>query len=241
MICFTKIDYIKYTILGMFCMYILLFLFYDSFIISAIGSLAGILFVKVMKLYRLNQQKRAIKKQFKECLHAISTSISVGKSIENAFDMAYEDLSMLYSEEVFIMVEIKKIIAKVAMNTPIESALYEFALRANDEDISNFVTIFMASKRTGGNLREIMQSTSAVIHDKIEFLDNIYVLVTGKKFEHMIMMVLLPLFIFYLRINAADFIQVMYTTLVGRMVMSLSLLLYATSFYIGYKIVSLEV
>lgn len=241
MICFTTFDYIKYTVIGMFCMFILLMLFYDHLVISCVGSISGICMIKVMKVYHFNRQKRAVKKQFRECLHAVSTSISVGKSIENAFDMAYEDLSMLYSEETFIMVEIKKIIAKVAMNTPIESALYEFALRANDEDISNFVTIFMATKRTGGNLREIMQSTSAVIHDKIEFLDNIHVLVTGKKFEHMIMMVLLPLFILYLRLNAGDFIMIMYTTLIGRLVMSLSLLLYAVSFYIGYKIVSLEV
>lgn len=241
MYCFTKLDYIKYGFIGIACAYLMLYLFYNNFIISLVGSVSGISIISWMKAVRYKHYQHSVKKQFKEGLYALSTSIQVGKSMENAFELAIKDLSLLYDEKDFIMIHFKKIISKLAMNKPIESALYDFALTSNDEDIYNFVMIFITSKRAGGSVVEIMQSTSQVIHDKIEFLEHVRLLITNKKYEHGLMMIILPLMLVYFKLNNAEFLDVMYTTIPGRIVMTISLLLYMISFYIGYKIVSIEV
>jgi len=238
---FGKKDYIKYALLGMIGVFLILYLFYDQLIVSIIGSILGIYFIKYMKQYHYNAYKREIKKQFKEGLYALSSSIQVGKSIESAFVLAVEDLRLLYDETDFIIRHFKKIISKLSMNIPIENALLDFAIEAEDEDIHNFVIILISTKRSGGNIIEIMRSTSNVIHDKLEILDGIKLLVTQKKYEQHIMMLIMPVLVCYLKFNAKSIMEVMYSTWTGRCVMSISLLLYFLSYYIGYKIVSIEV
>ncbi|MDA3847185.1 MAG: type II secretion system F family protein [Vallitaleaceae bacterium] len=238
---FCRMDYIKYALIGISGVFLILYLFYDQLIISMIGSVLGIFFIKYMKLYHYNAHKREIKKQFKEGLYALSSSIQVGKSIESAFVMAVNDLRLLYADTDFIIRHFKRIISKLSMNIPIEEALLDFAIESEDEDIQNFVVILVSTKRSGGNIIEIMRSTSNVIHDKLEILDGIKLLVTQKKYEQHIMMLIMPVLVCYLKVSATNIMDVMYTTLAGRCVMTISLLLYMISYYIGYKIVSIEV
>lgn len=234
-------DYIKYMLVGMLGCFGLLYLFYGHVLISLFGSLLGVFFVRYMKFYRYNKWRKDIKVQFKEGLYTLSSSVQVGKSIENAFQVAVDDLRMIYDESSFIIVHFKKIVSKLSMSVPVEKALLEFAIEADDEDIYNFAVILISTKRSGGNMVEIIRSSSQVIHDKLDVLEGIRVTISQKRYEQQIMMLILPLMMLYMKFNASDMMHVMYTTFIGRVMMTVALGLYVFSYYIGYRIMAIEV
>lgn len=236
-----KRDYVKYMMIGMVGCGLLIHLFYNHILISVMGSVLGIFFVRYMKYHRYNQWRKDIKVQFKEGLYTLSSSIQVGKSIENAFQVAVDDLKLLYKDDAFIIVHFKKIVSKLSMSIPVEKALLEFAIEADDEDIYNFAVILISTKRAGGNMVEIISSSSQVIHDKLDVLDGIRVTIAQKRYEQQVMMLILPLMMVYMKINATDMMNVMYTTFMGRVVMTIALGLYIFSYYVGYKIMAIEV
>lgn len=236
------IERIKYGIIGILGFYFLALLFYGNRNIAFILSWLGILYVPIKKQGLIRARKKVLKKQFKESLYALSSSISVGKSVELAFLEALNDLKIIfYDQEAFILSEFELIVRKICMNESIESALLDFALRAEDEDIMNFTNVFITAKRTGGNLVEIMKYTITSINEKIEIIENINVIITGKKYEQQILTLLLPLIILYLNVFSSGFVNVLYTTIRGRIAMTGALGLYILSFIISRKVIEIEV
>lgn len=233
---------VKYSIIGFIGMFILGGLFYESIIISFMIGCLGIFYMPYKNQLIIKERKKRLKEQFKEALYALSSSISVGKSIELAFVEALKDLRFIYySEDVYIIKEFEYIVRRISMNESIENALLDFALRAEDEDITNFTNVFITAKRTGGNLVEIMKYTNTIINEKMEIMENIEILVTNKKYEQKILALLVPFIILYLRVFSSGFLDVMYQTIKGRIAMSIALALYIISFVVGKRVVNIEV
>lgn len=233
---------IKYSVLAMGVIFVFLYLFYGSVWLSAIFCGIGILYLPYKKKELIRSRKKRLRQQFKEGLFALSSSISVGKSIEQAFIDARNDLRIIYWEqETYIIKEFETIARKVAMNETIESALIDFSRRADDEDIQNFTNVFLTAKRAGGNLVEIMKYTTATINEKIEIMETIDILLTGKKYEQRILGLMVPLIIVYLRLFSSGFLDVMYQTIVGKCAMTVALAVYLLSLVLSKKVVDIEV
>jgi len=238
----SNFEKIKYGAMGIGGFFLLAMLFYGQLMIALPFSFIGILYIPYQKKILISERKKRLKKQFKEGLYALSSSISVGKSVELAFVEALNDLKIIYYEEdTYIIEEFTYIVRKVSMNDSIESALLDFALRAEDEDITNFTNVFITAKRTGGNLVEIMKYTTTTINEKIEIMENINVLITGKKYEQKILAFLVPFIILYLHVFSSEFLEVMYHSLRGRIAMTVALMLYLVSFIVSKKVVEIEV
>lgn len=238
----SKIEKLKYGCFGISGLFLLAMLFYGQIIIALPVSLFGILYIPYKKKVLVGERKKKLKEQFKEGLYALSSSISVGKSVELAFIEALNDLRVIYyDDDTYIIEEFGYIVRKIAMNDSIESALLDFALRAEDEDITNFTNVFITAKRTGGNLVEIMKYTTTTINEKMMIMENINVLITGKKYEQKILAFLVPFIIIYLHLFSSGFLEVMYKTLRGRIAMTAALLLYIVSFIVSKKVVDIEV
>lgn len=238
----TKLERLKYGCIGIIGFFFLSMLFYGQIMVAILVSVMGLLYIPYKKKVLITQRKKKLKEQFKEGLYALSSSISVGKSVEIAFIDALNDLKIIYyDEETFILEEFGYIVRKIAMNDSIESALLDFALRAEDEDITNFTNVFITAKRTGGNLVEIMKYTTTTINEKLEIMENINVLITGKKYEQKILALLVPFIVIYLHVFSSGFLDVMYNTLRGRIAMTIALILYLVSFIVSKKVVDIEV
>lgn len=233
---------IKYGALAIGTVFVFLYLFYGSIWVSIVFSSIGVLYLPYKKRELIKEKKKMLKQQFKEGLYALSSSISVGKSIEQAFIDARNDLRVVYwDQETYIIQEFETIARKVAMNETIENALIDLSQRADDEDIQNFTNVFLTAKRAGGNLVEIMKYTTATINEKIEIMDTIDVLITGKKYEQRILGLMVPLIIVYLRLFSAGFIDVMYQTGTGKIAMTVAMIIYLFSFVLSKFVVDIEV
>jgi len=127
------------------------------------------------------------------------------------------------------------------MNIPIEKALDEFAIRSGLEDIRNFAKVVKIAKRSGGELVSIINQTTSVIGDKIRVKEEILTMTAARRFEQMIMNIIPAAIIIYIDITSPGFFVLMYTTIFGRVIMSICVVLYGVAIVMSQKILDIEI
>ncbi len=86
-----------------------------------------------------------------------------------------------------------------------------------------------------------MLFTTTSINEKIEILEAIDIMITGKKYEQRILGLMVPFIIVYLKLFSAGFTQMMYETIPGKIAMTVALSIYLLSLILGKKVVDIKV
>jgi len=238
---YSKKEWIFHTLSGMGYYFIMGMIFFNHLVLASIASFGVYFHIKTQKTQSIKKRKHILREQFREAMYTLSSSLSAGRSAEQAFIQTLADLQTLYDQETDIIKEWTLIVKKLNMNETIESALEDFAIRSGVEDIHNFTSVFIMAKRTGGDLIRIIQETTHMINEKIEIQKEIDILVVQKQYEQKILSYIIPGMILFFQLTSPDFLGPLYETLIGRMVMVFALFLYILSRKIGEKIVNIEV
>ena len=238
----THRERLLYTLLAAVAIFIVGMIFYQRPILALLLSLFSLKFPKIRTAQIIRKRKQTLNTQFKEMLYALSSSMSAGRSLEMAFQDALCDLEVIYPDpETPIMQETTYILRCISMNMTVEEAISQFAARAHIEDIQNFADVIRICKRSGGNLIEVIRSTSQMITDKIETKNEIETVITAKKFESRIMTCTPIVMVAVLSAASPDYMKPVFTTVVGAVVMTVAIVLFAVSFFVGEKIMEIEV
>lgn len=187
------------------------------------------------------KNKQILKKQFREMILSMATNLKVGYSPENAFLEAYADLIQLYGKNSRIIYELDTIKKGLSVNLTLEKLLRDFEKRSHIEEISEFVDVFCLAKKTGGNLVEIIDSSSNMISKKISVDEEIEVITRAGKMERQIMMIIPFLIIMYIEFTNQNFFTPLYHNLAGVLVMSVCLTVYFVSVKVSGKIISIRI
>jgi Flp pilus assembly protein TadB len=231
-----------YSVMAGALIFAVIYIFYHSIIFSAIISVTGVFYPRFKKKSIIKKRKTELNIQFKDMLYSLSSSIAAGRSIELSYKEVLKDLSIQYTDtETSIIKEVDCIIRKINMNETVEEALVEFASRAHLEDIDNFVDVFLISKRTGGNMVEIIKNSSNIINDKIEIKMEIETMLAERKFEQKVLNVVPIAMIVILSETSSDYMTPIFTTIAGRASMTLCVLLLIISFLISKKIMDISI
>jgi len=217
-------------------------IFYDNLIIASVMSLLGIVWIPGRKRELMRRRKETVKLQFKDALYFISVSLSSGKSVETALIDAQHALEKVYPDKnAYIIRELELINSRVMMNIPVEQALADFAQRTGIEEVKNFSDVFSISKRAGANLVEVIKNTSNIIREKIEVKQEIENIIAGKKLEQKIMSVTPFILVYIIKASGSGFLDPLYVTPAGRLVMTVALLLILAGNLISKRIMNIEV
>lgn len=237
----SKIEFILWAAVGFIGAFSIGFLCYRNIIWSFIVGLSGFVYPKFKTESIINARKDKLTSEFKEALYAISSSLTAGKSVPLAFKEAYEDLSNMYEgKNMMILEELQFINRRLERNETIEEALIDFAERSALDDVQSFADIFNACTRTGGNLKEVIQKSSDIISEKIEIKQEINTMVSSKKLEGRVL-VLIPIgILLFLEVSAKDFIAPMFTTM-GRIIMTIAMVVIFLAQLWARKITNIEV
>lgn len=218
------------------------YVFYRNPIISLLIIPFALLYPKYKTKEIIRKRKYELNMQFKEALYSLSSSLTAGKSIETAFKEALKDLSIQYPDPNTNMIrELEYIVRKLEMNETVESALQDFADRSHLEDIRNFVNVFQISKRSGGNLVQVIKNSTEILKDKIEIRQEIDTLLAERRFEQKVLNVMPILMIFFISMSARDFMQPVFATIQGNIVMTFAVSLLVSAYLISKKIMDIEV
>lgn len=221
---FTWQDWIEYLVRILVKGAVIGYLFYDSYRMCFLLIPFFVQDYRQMKEEKRRRRTRELTLQFKSMMEALTTSLTAGYSLEHAFSDAKRDLSFQYEPSALIFQELTEIIAGLKVNIPIEEMLKDFGVRSGVEDIENFANVVMAAKRSGGNLIRIIEKTVRNISDKIRVEEEMETMITAKRFEEKIMMLMPYGILFYLRISNGGFLEVLYHNLPGIILMTLFLL-----------------
>ncbi|WP_086074449.1 type II secretion system F family protein [Paenibacillus camerounensis] len=188
------------------------YLFYHQLLISLLLVPGAAYAPGLLRNYLRDRRRAALNLQFKQTLFSLSSSLSAGRSVENAFREAVADLQMLDPEGNSDMLsELTIICTRMEYNQPIEEALHDFSRRSGMEDVERFADVFTVCKRTGGDLVEVVRRTSSIIGEKLDIQQDIAVSIAQKKFEAKALLAAPLLMVLFMSLTASDYMQPMYT------------------------------
>ena len=217
------------------------YLFYRSVPLAAFLSLAGAAAPRFRQRSLTERRRKRLKRQFKEALFSLASSLAAGRSLENAFRSTLDDLKLLYTDPATdILLEFRTICHRLENGEPIEGALRDFAERAQIEEITQFAETLAACKRSGGDLLEVMRRTSTVIGEKLGVEEEINVMIAQKKFEAKMMMAVPFVFLGFLSLAAPDYMAPLYGG-IGYALLTAALLLLLCCFWLIHKLMSIRI
>lgn len=217
------------------------YVFYDSLIPVIIFSPYVIYHIKKQRFNERYQKDNELIRQFRDGMQAVSFALNTGYSIENSFAEALQELVMLYGQNAVIVADFNMIVNRIRRNENLEDILDDYAASTNLDDIKYFAEIFRYAKRSGGDVIGIIKQTTHIIHEKAEVQQQIDTIITGKRLEQRVM-VCMPLVItLYLRLTSPEYIDVLYGNVMGIIVMTICLLIYAAAVMLAQKITDINI
>lgn len=228
-------------LIGGIALYGVGYIFFQSVVFSLTLTGGAVFIPRQWSSYLLRRRREALNLHFKQALYSLSSSLTAGRSVENGFREAIDDLRLLYPDGNNDLIrELGIICTRMEYGQPIEEALHDFSCRAGMEDISNFADVFMTCKRSGGDLVEIVRRTSAIITEKLEISQEISVMIAQKRFEAKAMLAAPVLFLLFMEMTSPDYMEPLHSG-IGIVISAFSLVLYAGCSWLILKIMDIKI
>ena len=236
-----KLEWLLYASAGAITMALVGWVFYRNIILTVLCSLTGLFYPKIRKKQLIEKRRNVLRLQFKDLLYYLGASLSAGRSVEQAFIQAHRTMKKLYpGEKSDIVSETNLILKRLQMNENIESILKDFAERSGIEEVHHFADVFSVCKRTGGNLVEIIRTTTRMISERIEIKQEIETSIAAKKQEQRILSVSSVAMVLFISIMSGEFMEPMFVTASGRVIMTFSLILLCSGVIISNRLMNIK-
>lgn len=238
----SAVEYTKVSLVAAVITFAVAYLFYDSMAVFGIlFFFVEFMMIRIVKKKMCSKRKKDLQLQFRDMCVAVSSGLTTGESFENAVINSKNELMQIHGDDCYIVKEINIIQKKLILSVPAEDIFEDLSMRSDIEDITTFSEILVIVKRTGGDLIGIMRKTADNIGDKIEMDREIASVINSRKYEQMIMN-LVPLFIvLYMRITSPDVIGIMYSSMIGRIIMTVCLIIYVFALWLGDKVTDVDI
>lgn len=218
------------------------YIFYESML-----SLVALPFLyrKIEQMYcnRLaEKRKNQLRLQFKDLLYSLSSSFATGRHLTEGLEEAHTSLGDIYEKNASILMEIKAMLTRIReLGETDLQVLEDFAVRSGVEDIEEFTEVFRACRDTGGDLIQGVNKAATIIGDKIIIETEIKTMVAQKKLEGQIITLMPMGIILFLRMMSPEYLQIMYDTLTGRVLMSVAIGATVLAYFMIERITDIEV
>lgn len=222
--------------------YMMGYLFYQNAVLSFLLAFGGFIVPRFWREHLLHRRRATLNLHFKQALYSLSSSLSAGRSVENSFRDAVDDLLMLDpGAQNDLIFELRVIVSRLEFGEPIEAALQDFARRAGMEDITNFADVFTTCKRNGGDLVEVIRRTSTVIGEKLDIQQEISVMIAQKKFESKALLISPFLLLLFMNMTSADYMESMHNSAAGMVISTFALFALGGCFWWIMKMMDIKV
>lgn len=232
-----KIGYIALAAAALFA---LGWVFYRSVPISALLMIFALKYPAIRTQEIIVKRREKLTLQFKDMLYSLSSALSAGNSVERSMTLVLEDMERQYMDpKTPIIQELELIVSKLSLNQNIEDLFADFGERSGIEDVLTFSQIFSVSKRTGGNLVQIIRQASDIISEKIETKMEINTTISGKKMEHKVVTIMPIAMTFLLTQMMGDFMEPLFEG-GGRLICTVALAVIGVGYLWGKKLTDIE-
>jgi len=201
----------------------------------------GMLFPLMLRKQLKKRRMETLRGQFKDAILAVASGLNAGYSVENAFAVSLKEMEEIHGSDSMIAKEIRLILRKVRMNLTFEDALGDFAKRSGLDDVKNFSDVFLAARKSGGELMKIIARTAEIIGEKIRIQEEILTATASRRMEQKIMSAIPILIVVYIELTSPGFFEILYSTMGGRILMTICLGIYLVSCQLAKSFLEIEI
>lgn len=232
----------SFYIAGYAAVFLICYLFYRSILFSLIGGFIVVIILPIYKKWKAEQQRTLLLAQFKDMLYSLSSYVAANMQISEALEGCLENLRFLYDEDTPLVKELRYMVVNIKENKENDIRLLrDLAYRSHCEDIENFVQVYSACIVTGGDLENVMKNSIEIIMDKITIEREIRTLTSQKRFEGNIITAMPLIVIMFLNVFSPDYLEPLYKTLPGRLIMTAALAGLVAAHFMTRRITKIEV
>lgn len=237
----SKKEWLIYSGQGILYLALLTYVFYRNLsvflLLVPFGGCYPLLLKKTLKKKRLE----TLRLQFKDAILSVASGLNAGYSVENAFAGALRETERIHGKNSMMAEELRLLLRKTRLNQTFEMALEDFADRSGLEDVRNFSDVFLAARKSGGELMKIIARTAEIIGEKIKIQEDILTMTASKRMEQRIMSGIPFLIVFYIEVTSPGFFNILYKTLIGKVIMTMCAGVYLVSCQTTRMILEIEV
>ncbi len=223
---------VKYAMLGYIGAFVVFYLFYRSIALSCIGGFSFLLFRNSYYAHRERKRIKMLKAQFKDFLYSISASFDLGRQMPEAIREAIPMLENMHGKDSLLVKELAKNLALIYdVRLDEERVLRAFAEETRVDDIIHFFDLYFICRKTGANVQRVIEKSVNVLIEKMNMEKEIQTLTAQKRLEGKVTAIMPLVLLMILNLSSDSYLEPMYSTLSGRLIMSGSLII----MYIAYK------
>jgi len=236
------VDHLVAFVMGAVAGFAVLFIFYNIIILSIVGgAIVGIVNIFIASRTAVKKRKTRLRLQFFDLLEAMSVAMRAGNPMLKSLQSAREDLVLIHPEGSDIIVELDAIIGKFNNAVPLSETFEDLALRSGLEDIKSFASVYATIEGKSSRADEIIKETQQIISDKMEIEMEIDTMMTAAKSEVNIMLVMPLVILGVIGYAGAGFMDAIYTTVGGRIVATVSLMIFIMCYIMARKFSEVKV
>ncbi len=209
-------------------------------IMALVGFATGKVFLPIRKKQIIERRQKELRAQFIDLLDSLSSSISAGKNVPNAFKTAREDLAIQYSEDSYIIQEVDNILSGIQNNIDVSGMLVNFGERSGIEDIKIFGKVFETAHKKGADLKEVVRNSHLIISGKCQIETEIETKIASNKNEQNIMIFMPILLVVMIKMAGSDFAN-NFTTPSGLISTTIAIAAFVVAYFVGRSIMNIEV
>lgn len=211
----------------------------NAVVFVLVGLIAARVFLPAITENLKNKRRNSLQRQFMTLLEALSTSLSAGTNLRDAFFNAKNDLLGQYEADSLIIVELSEIIAGIQNGKELEEMLQAFGTRSANEDIINFSNVISNCYRLGGNFNDVVRRTREIISDKVAVSDEIETKISSNKMQHNAMCIMPVILVAMIKMSS-DQLAAGLTSITGVLVTTVAVGIFIGAYFWGQKIIDIR-
>lgn len=210
----------------------------------------GVVFIFILSIFTIQSRIEALNSSeksknteaFVDLLKVVRRLSAAGMSLNSCFQQAENDLHTLYPDnQAWVMKSLKRLNAKIGTDPHIADHLIQWGKEEGLRDIVDFGRIILVIQSYGGNVSEKLSEITTSMTQRIETERQIWVLASSKIFEQRIMFYLGYIMILLLNTVMPEVFGALYSTFVGRIVMTFSYAMMLLGKRVGMHLTRIEV
>lgn len=217
-------------------------IFYGNIIVSVVFSLLSVPLKRFYEAYRLRQISERLRYSFRDLLYALDASISSGRQMAEALLEAEGSLSLIYDDSEPIMQELSLMINAIKeSHANEEELLKDFAYRSRIAEIISFAETYSICRSTGADVKQVILNTTQILVNRLNVSREIQTLTAQKRVEGKIISLMPLVIIVFLNLMSPGYLDKLYHTGIGMLIMTLALAITAAAYYVMGRIMDIEI
>lgn len=185
--------------------------------------------------HEIKRRNNRFLNQFPEAIDMIVRSVKSGHPLNTALRMIADNM------EEPVAPEFRQLVNEIAYGRPLVDALRRLAKRIDEQDVHFFVVVLAVQQETGGNLAEILKNLSNVIRGRKRLKQKIDAMTSEGKATLWVLGALPVLVFSAISFTSPDYLNPLYETLIGNVILGGAISLIMTAIFIINKMIDIDI